>query len=260
MLSTKHFMKNRFVGILLLIVMMSCASKKDILYLQDADENTQTKIIYQTPTIQPNDILKISVETLVPEAAVPYNRGSGSGAIQNSIELLKLEGYLVSDESTINFPNIGKIEVANLTTEEVEMKIKRVLEDGGYLKNPAVTVRVINAKVTVLGEVNSPGTFTFTEQNITILQALGYAGDLTINGKRDDIIITRDVNGSRIISHIDLTSTNFMTSEFYFLKPNDNIIVNPNAPKVKQSGFIGNVGTALTVVSLALTVTLLLTR
>jgi polysaccharide export outer membrane protein len=180
--------------------------------------------------------------------------------MQNSIELLKLQGYLVSDESTINFPNIGKIEVANLTTEEVEMKIKRVLEDGGYLKNPAVTVRVINAKVTVLGEVNSPGTFTFTEQNITILQALGYAGDLTINGKRDDIIITRDVNGSRIISHIDLTSTNFMTSEFYFLKPNDNIIVNPNAPKVKQSGFIGNVGTALTVVSLALTVTLLLTR
>lgn len=260
MLSTKHFMKNRFVGILLLIIMMSCASKKDILYLQDADENIQTKIIYQTPTIQPNDILNISVQTLVPEAAIPYNRGSGSGPGQISIELLKLQGYLVSDQSTINFPNIGKIEVSNLTAEEVEMKIKRVLEDGEYLKNPTVTVRVVNAKFTVLGQVNSPGTFTFTEQNITILQALGYAGDLTINGKRDDIIITRDVNGSRVISHIDLTSTDFMTSEFYFLKPNDNIIVNPNDPKVKQSGFIGNVSTVLTVVSLALTVTLLLTR
>jgi polysaccharide export outer membrane protein len=253
-------MKNRFLGILLLIVVMSCASKKDILYLQDANENTQTQIDYQTPTIQPNDILKITVETLVPEAAIPYNRGIAGTAVQNSVELLKLDGYLVSDESTINFPNVGKIEVNNLTTDQIETKIKRILEDGDYLKNPMVLVRLVNAKVTVLGEVNSPGTFTFTEQNITILQALGYAGDLTINGKRDDIIITRDVNGSRVISHIDLTSTDFMTSEFYFLKPNDNIIVNPNQPRVKQAGYIGNIGTVLTVVSLVLTVTVLLTR
>ena len=119
---------------------------------------------------------------------------------------------------------------------------------------------LLNAKITILGEVNAPGTYNFTEQNITILQALGYAGDLTINGKRDDIIITRDVNGVRKISHIDLTSTDFMNSEFYFVKPNDNIIVNQNNPRVKESGFIGNIGTVLTIASLALSITILLSR
>ena len=253
-------MKNKFVSIILLIVTMSCASKKDILYLQDADANNEIQITYQMPTIQPNDILKIDLETLVPEAAIPFRRGAANDVIRFSLEALKLQGYLVSNESTINFPNVGKIDITNLTITEVETKIKSILEDGKYLNNPTVTVRVVNAKVTVLGEVNNPGTFAFTEQNITILQALGYAGDLTINGKRNDIVITRDVDGSRIISHVDLTSTDFMNSEFYFLKPNDNIIVNPNELRVKQSGFIGNVGTALTLVSLALTVTLLLIR
>ena len=114
--------------------------------------------------------------------------------------------------------------------------------------------------MTILGEVKNPGTYSFTEQNITILQALGYAGDLTINGKRDDILITREVDGVRKISHIDLTSSSFMDSEFYFIKPNDNIIVNPNNPKVKSAGFVGNVGTILTIASLALSITILLTR
>lgn len=242
-----------------LIMISSCASKKDILYLQDADSNNTTNIVYQDATIQPNDILKITVETLVPLAAMPYNR-SVSGGATNSIELIKLNGYLVSNEGTINFPVLGFIEVSNLTTREVESKINDLLVEGGHLKKPTVDVRLLNAKITILGEVNVPGTYTFTEQNITILQALGYAGDLTINGKRDDIIITRDVNGVRKISHIDLTSTDFMNSEYYYIKPNDNIIVNQNNPRVKESGFIGNIGTVLTIASLALSITILLSR
>lgn len=239
--------------------MSSCASKKDILYLQDADSNSTANIVYQSSTIQPNDILKITVETLITEAAIPYNRMVSTGA-GNSIELMQLEGYLVTNEGNINYPILGDITVLNLTTQEVENKIKNLLVTGGHLKNPTINVRLINAKITILGEVNTPGTYTFTEQNITILQALGYAGDLTINGKRDDIIITRDVNGVRKISHIDLTSTDFMNSEYYYIKPNDNIIVNQNDPRVKQSGYIGNVGTVLSVVSFALTLTILFTR
>ena len=253
-------MKIRVLALLSLIVMSSCATKKDILYLQDADLNNTTNIIYQNATIQPNDILKITVETLVPEAALPYNRGSVGGAVMNSIELIKLNGYLVSNEGDINFPILGIINVSNLTTREIETKIKGILVDGGHLKNPTVDVRLLNAKITILGEVSAPGTYSYTEQNITLLQALGYAGDLTINGKRDDIIITRDVNGVRKISHIDLTSTDFMNSEFYFIKPNDNIIVNQNNPKIKESGFVGNIGTVLTIASLALSITILLSR
>jgi len=253
-------MKIRILAVLALIMMSSCASKTDILYLQDANSNNTSNITYQNSTIQPNDILKITVETLVPEAALPYNRGASSGAVVNSIELIKLNGYLVSNEGTINFPILGLLKVSNLTTFEIESKIKKLLIDGGHLKNPSLDVRLLNAKITILGEVKAPGTYTFTEQNITILQALGYAGDLTINGKRDDIIITRDINGVRKISHIDLTSTDFMNSEYYFVKPNDNIIVNQNNPRVKESGFIGNIGTVLTIASLALSITILLSR
>ena len=249
-------MKIRNLAVLFLIVISSCASKKDILYLQDSDVNNTSPINYQNVLIQPNDILKITVESLVPEASTSYNRGTNSSAIANSLDLIRLNGYLVSNEGKINFPNLGSIVVSNLSTFEIENKIKNILIQGNHLNNPTVDVRLLNAKVTVLGEVNAPGTYTFTEQNITLLQALGYAGDLTIN----DIIITRDVDGVRKISHIDLTSTDFMNGEYYYVKPNDNIIVNPNNPKIKESGFVGNVGTILTIASLALSITILLSR
>nr|WP_321231907.1 polysaccharide biosynthesis/export family protein [uncultured Psychroserpens sp.] len=253
-------MKIKFLGLLLLFVLTSCASKKEILYMQDAKQNNTSPITYQTVTIQPNDILKITVESLVPEAAIPYNRGGNNGVQVNSLELIKLQGYLVSNEGTINYPVLGLIEVSNLTTLEIEEKIKKLLKEGGHLNNPTLEVRLLNAKITILGEVQIPGTYNFTEQNITLLQALGYAGDLTINGKRDDIIMTRDVDGVRKITHIDLTSTNFMNSEYYYIKPNDVIIVNPNNPRVKNAGFINNIGTVLTITSLVLSSIILLTR
>ncbi len=230
------------------------------MYLQDANENNQREINYQYTTIQPNDILRIDVETLVPEAAKPYNK-SGAGQIQqNSLLLLQLDGYLVSNEGIINFPILGSIEVINLTANEVEEKLKELLTSGGHLNNPNISVRIINSKVTILGEVRSPGTYNFTEQNITLLQALGYAGDLTINGKREDVILTRDVDGVKVITHIDLTNTEFMNTEFFYIKPNDTIIVNPNDPKVKSAGYIGNIGTLLGVTSVLLSTIILITR
>ena len=253
-------MKFRVLVLLSLIAMSSCASKKDVLYLQDANQHSNSKIAYQNATIQPNDILKITVGSLIPEAAIPYNRASSVGNISNSVELMQLEGYLVTNDGYINYPILGDIFVLNLTANEVENTIVKLLVEGGHLNNPNVNVRLLNAKFTVLGEVKKPGTYSFTEQNITILQALGYAGDLTIKGKRDDIIITRDVNGVRKISHINLTSTAFMNSEYYYIKPNDHIIVNQNNPKVKQSGYIENVGVFLGVISLALTITILVTK
>jgi len=255
-----ELMKLKYFALLFVILVTSCATKKEILYLQDANENSQNEINFQYTTIQPNDILKIDVETLVPEAAIPYNK-SGQGQIQqSSLLLIQLDGYLVSNEGEIYFPILGNINVSNLTVNEAEEEIKNQLIDGGHLKNPNVNVRIINAKVTILGEVKNPGTFNFTEQNITILQALGYAGDLTINGKREDVILTRDVDGVKVITHIDLTNTDFMNSEFFYIKPNDTIIVNPNGPKVKSAGYIGNLGTLLGVFSILLSTTILLTR
>lgn len=253
-------MKLNYIILILVLTLSSCASKKDILYLQDASQNSSAEIMYQNSTIQPNDILKIRVESIIPEAARPYNRGASGTTANNSIELLQLEGYLVNNEGIISYPVLGEIELFKLTTNEAEEKIRQMLIDGGHLNNPTVTIRIINSKVTVLGEVNVPGTYSFTEQNITLLQALGYAGDLTINGKRDDIIMTRDVDGVRKITHIDITNTEFMNSEYFYIKTNDVIIVNPNNPRVKNSGFIGDIGTVLGFASLILTSIVLLSR
>ncbi len=228
--------------------------------MQDAMTEANGEVKYNSATIQPNDILKITVETLVPEAALPYNKRSSQGMQPQNVQLLQLEGYLVSLDNTIKFPVLGEISTDNQTTKQLETTIKEKLVSGGHLLNPTVNVRLVNAKVTILGEVNQPGTYSFTEQNITLLQALGYAGDLTINGKRNDILITREVDGLRKVSHIDLTSAAFMNSEFYFIKPNDVIVVNPNNPRVKNAGFVGDVGTILTIASLALSITILLSR
>ena len=228
--------------------------------MQDVTNVGPGNVNYQTPTIQPNDILKINVETLIPEAAAPYNKGVLQGMQPQNIQLLQLDGYLVSLENTIKFPVLGEISTKDLTTMQLEEELKQRLVDGGHLINPKVNVRVINAKVTILGEVNQPGTYNFTEQNITLLQALGYAGDLTINGQRNDVLVTREVDGMRKVTHLDLTSAAFMHSDYYFVRPNDVIVVNPNNPKVKSAGFVGNVGTILTIASLALSITILLTR
>ena len=252
-------MRLKFVVLILVLMVSSCATRKQILYLQDAEEQNGKDINFQNTSIQPNDILKISVITLVPEAAKPYNMNI-TGPGQNNLELLRLEGYLVSNEGVITFPVLGDINLLNLTTNEAQAKIREELINGGHLVNPKVNIRIINAKVTILGEVQVPGTYGFTEQNITLLQALGYAGDLTINGRRDNIILTRDQDGKKIITHIDLTSTEFMNSEFFYIKPNDTIIVNPNDPKVKSAGYIGNIGTLLGVTSVVLSMIILLTR
>ena len=247
-----------YMSIATTFILTSCANKKDIYYLQDAQSIDNGQIIYQSPTIQPNDILKITVGSLEPETVIPYNRLVGENNNQNVL-MMQLNGYLVDINHMIDFPVLGKILTYNLSTTQLAKKIKDKLIQDGHLMNPDINVRIINAKVTILGEVIQPGTYNFTEENITLMQAIGYAGDLTINGKRNDILITREVDGVRQVTHVDLTSSIFMNSTFYFVKPNDLIIVNPNEPKVKSAGFVGNVGTVATVISLVLSLTILLT-
>lgn len=256
-------MKNKsqiLLILLLTLVLQSCVSKKKILYFQDADLYNSQFIKYSTPKIQPSDILSITVSALVPETAIPYNVQTGSNSISPSLEIIKLQGYLVSKEGTIIFPILGKIAVVGKTTEQVGNYIENLLKDGGHLNECTVSVRLLNAKVTVLGEVKNPGTYSFTEQIITLPQALGYAGDLTINGQRKDILLITEEQGIRKVVHIDLTSANWFNSPYYFVKPNDFIVVNPNAAKVKSAGIIGDVGIVLTIVSIALTAVVLIVK
>ena len=125
------------------------------------------------------------------------------------------------------------------------------------INNPNVTVRLLNSKFTVLGEVNRPGTYTFTEENISFLQALGLAGDLTIQANRKDIIVIRELDGQRMITNLDLTRASLLTSNFQSIQPNDVIIVNPNTKKITSAGLIGDIPTFLSIASIILSTVIL---
>ena len=243
----------------LLLLLQSCVSKKEILYLQDIDSNPAHEVISNTTTLQPNDILKIEVNALMPEAALPFNKISPTGIQQaNSLEMMKLDGYLVAANKTINFPVLGELSVEGKSTADLEADIKNRLESGGYLLNPSVTVRLLNAKVTILGEVKQPGTFTFTENNISLLQALGLAGDLTINGDREDVILIREADGERTSTHLNLTQTAWLNGPYQNIQPNDVLVVNPNGAKVKSAAFFGNASSFVAIASLLISTAVLI--
>ena len=229
--------------------------------MQDLDSFTPLELFYNNSEIQIDDVLKITVVTLMPEAAIPFNKNFGAFESQNTnIDIMILDGYLVSQDKTINFPVLGTLSVAGKTTNALEKDLKERLENGGYLIDPIVTIRLLNAKVTILGEVKNPGTFTFTENNMSFLQALGLAGDLTINGNREDVILIRNVDGIQTASHLNLTSANWLSSPYQNIKPNDVIVVNPNAAMVKSAGFIGNASVVLAMASIILSSIVILTN
>src|SRR5690554_2083099 len=242
----------RLVAICMVLI-SSCTTNKEILYFQDSEAFKETHVIYEENTIQPNDILSVTISAAVPEAAIPYNLGAPSTTTISNLETLKLQGYF-------SLPVLGKVLAKQKTVTQLEESIKELLEQGGHLINPVVMVRLLNAKVTVLGEVTRSGTFNFTEQYLTVPQALGYAGDLTINGRRDDVLLIRELDGKRQIKHIDLTTANWLENPEYMIKPNDVIVVQPNKAKVKTAGYIGNVSTIVAIASLVLSATILITR
>jgi polysaccharide export outer membrane protein len=239
------------------LVIQSCATKKDILLYQDAVEGGQEKINFLPSKVQINDILYIRVAAIIPESVEPFNINLNTSNSTN-VSTLKLQGYLVSELGTIVFPILGTVKVQGLTTLETQNLIAKMLNDNGLVKEPTVSVRIVNSKVTVLGEVNVPGTYSFDEQSISLSQAIGYAGGLTINGVRKDVLLIREVDGVRTYTHLDLTKSDWFKGPYFYVKQNDVIIINPNGPKIMTSGYLGNVGSVLGVVSIGLTLLLLL--
>jgi len=211
---------NRLPYILFLIVVLfsSCASKKDILYFQDATNYASVATSVKTVLVQPNDILSIRIGALVPETALAYNIQPANALSNSTLDILKVQGYLVTPDQTVVLPILGTISTTGLSVTDLEIKIKQELEKGGHLVNPTVAIRILNAKVTVLGEVKSPGTYTFLEQSLSVPQALGYAGDLTISGNRNDILLIRESAGKRLMMNVDLTTANWMNNPQYQIR------------------------------------------
>lgn len=253
-------MKKLTIIFLAFIVLASCTSRKKIVYFQDIDSTALEDVDNYSDQLEiaTNDILNINVRTLNPDAALQFNPQAGQGQQNIRLDILKVNGYLVKKDGTIDFPELGAIPVNGKSTKEVQRFLEKELQD--YLKNPIVSVRVINYKFTVLGEVNRPGTYEIIEENYTLLQALGQAGGLTINGKRKNVLVIRHEDGERIAKRIDLTSSDWMNSPFYFVKQNDQIYVEPNNPQVKRAGFIGNASTVLSALSVILSAIVIIFR
>lgn len=239
------------------LLLCSCSSKKNFTYLNaslNKKEWNINKLINSSNNIQKGDILKIDIKSSLPEATKIYNNNK---EIQSSIEILKLDGYLVDENGYIKYPVLGKVKVINMSLIDLENHLKNLLIDGEHLKNVIVNIRILNSKFTVLGEVRLPGTYNFFDK-INILQALGYAGDLTIDGKKNNIVLIRKNKDISKVERIDLTNFDFMSSEYYYIRNNDIIIVNPTYNKVKSAGFIGSPTSISSIASLVLSITLLL--
>lgn len=242
-----------------ILLITSCSTKKDIVYFQDIKNKKPNQVQYVVPKIQVNDILNVNVSALNPEAVAPFNQQFVNFGTQSDSNM-KLRGYLVSAEGNIVFPIVGKIKLGGSTPEEAEEIIKKILVSKGLLVEPVVSVRLLNGKITILGDISNPGTYSYSEQNISLLQALGYASDLSISGIRKDILVIREENGTRTYGHIDMTKTDWFESPYYYIKQNDVIYVYPNGPKVKSAGYLTNLPTVLSVVVSSISLIFLLTR
>jgi polysaccharide export outer membrane protein len=241
--------------------LLSCATKKEVLYFQDLDslKNVNLDSLYHHPVIQVNDILKIDLTALEPESLIPFRfEKTLENQTARQLELLKIEGYLVNKDGEINFPGLGKVKVSNKTTQEVQASIQA--EISRFVKDVNVKVRLVNFKFTVMGEVKTPGTYSIAEETISLPQALGMAGDLTVQGVRSNILIIRTIDGRMESKRIDLTKSDWVNSSYYYLSQNDLVYVEPNNPKIKSAGFIGNVGNVVSVISILLTSAVLIFR
>lgn len=248
---------NKPFYILLFIFLFSCASKKDVYYFQDIGKSSLQNN-FKFLNFQPGDILDIQIKALNPESVIIFQRQYSNTNAQIQIQNRVVDGYLVGENGNINLPIIGSVDTTGKTTQSLALEIQEALSP--YIKNPSVNIRLLNFRVSVLGEVNKPGTYTVMEERISIPQALGLAGDLTINGNRNTVILIRDQEGKKINHTINLTKSDFLKSDFYFLKQNDIIYVRPNNARVKSSGIVGSVATATSVLSLILSLTLVILR
>ena len=250
-------MLKRLTFIALLAILSSCSTKKSVHYFQGSLK-TETQNNYLSPSVQIGDILDINIKALDIESVSIFQSTNAGNNIGGSIEAKKLSGYKVDSSGEIDFPLLGTIKVMDLTPNQISALLEERLKS--FVVNPAVKTTILNFKFSVLGEVKNPQTFSVIDDKISIIHAIGMAGDLTINGDRSNITLLREVNGNFESTTIDLTSFDITTSPYYNLRQNDVIYVRPNTAKVKSSGIVGNVGTLTSVLSLLLSLGVILTR
>jgi polysaccharide export outer membrane protein len=254
-------MRKFFLWCLPIIVLYSCVPKKDILYLQDLPKTAITNQDSFSTTIKTDDLIRIFVTSENMMAVKNFNLLI-SPTLESSTQVMgqmQLFAYLVDVNGFIEFPVLGSVKLSGLTIEEAVATLKKSIST--YVVDPiTVDLRILNYKFTILGEVNVPGTYEMESVRTTVLQALGFAGDLTIYGNRSTITLIREIEGVQTSAIIDLTSAEFLQSEFYYLQQNDVIVVHPNNAQVQSAGFNRNAPLLVSIASLLLSIIVIISR
>ena len=232
-----------FSAILLLLALCaSCVSPQKLAYFQKkpTEADTLKTAARYVSSVQPGDVLSIQVNSLNVEASSffnPYTPVVGGGTVQqasaaNSVTtpLPYTTGYLVAADGTIDFPMLGKIQVAGLTNAQIGDRLRGPLKE--YLKEPTINVRNLNFRISVMGEVTRPSLFNIPNEQITVLEALSLAGDVTIYGRRDNVMIIREEGKDKTFHRLDLTQRDLFRSPYFYLHPNDVIYVEPGKTRI----------------------------
>lgn len=237
-------MNKIFIFLLFSIFLCGCDASKKILYLQDLQANTSNPISGKNDIIiQPRDMLSIVVSSKDPELSALFNLPRityEAGLAQTNANNNRISGYTVDAEGNIDFPNLGIVHIAGLTRNQVAELIKKKLSEEELLKDAVVTVDYMNLCYSVMGEVTHPGNFSINRDQITVLEALSKAGDLTIYGQRDRVFVIREENGQRNTYQLDLRSVSLFDSPAYYIQQNDLVYVEPNKVRAGQSTINAN--------------------
>lgn len=236
-------MHNRFLSFILflsiVVSIFSCVNTRKTTYFYNAEDTTILSRAEDTasPMIQKSDIVSVIITSLNTEASAIFNLNSNasSSVVTNAGNSASGSGYLVNSDGNIQLPILGNIKVDGQTTKQVKQHVTDILLAKKLLIDPIVTVHHLNYEVTVLGEVGKPTVINVPSEKISLLKALGLAGDITVFGKKNNVLLIREINGKRIVKRIDMISPAFLSSPYYYLQPNDVVYVETNKNKVANS-------------------------
>ena len=248
-------MKKLFLSLLVLFMLFSCGTKEDVVYFNGVNNKDNiVGIDSYMPTYHIDDELVIVVNALDPEAARPFNLTNVSVSMDrlDGYGRERLQTYIVDPEGYIDFPVLGKIKIAGLNRDQATNLLEEKLKD--YIKDPIVNIRTTNYKITVLGEVNRPGTYTATNERITLIEALGMAGDMTIHGERENVLVIRDYDGKKTFTRVNLKSKDLFESPVYYLTQNDVVYVEPNKAQARASKIGAGTSVAISIVGILISV------
>ncbi|MCX7549496.1 polysaccharide biosynthesis/export family protein [Xanthomarina sp. F2636L] len=258
--SFKHILQYT-VAIIVVAAFSSCTTSQEIIYFQDEPLSSLNSTVFKSEIkYKANDLLTINVSALDPETVRPFNLP----VITNSLTSLNPQGnataqtYIIDDSGNIEFPVLGTLKLGGLTRNEASLMLKEKISE--YVNNPIINIRLTNFTVTVLGEVNNPGTFKVEEEKISLLEAIGLAGDLTIHGVRDNIFLIREQDGVKRFTKFDLTSINVVNQPNYYLEQNDVIYVEPNPAKIRSASYNQNYVLIISAVGTLATIAAILVR